>query len=140
MEEAAKYVAERKPRSEPGLNQVHDLLDYLQDTYPDDDTLRILEWRAVTASANRTVPIGAAETGLLRAERARVDKWALYLEGETDPEVEAVRSLWRGLDACFNPHTGDLDEWFYGDEANVLKELTGRYGSAPEGEPPAIFN
>jgi hypothetical protein len=135
--EAAYYVTEGRLRSQPGLDQLHDLLDYLQDNYDEDDALRFLEWRAITASLP-SENVEAADEGILRAERARVEKWALYLEGKNDPEADSVRQIWKAIDACFNPHTDDLEGWFYGEEAQIIEELRGHHGLAPSGDAPAM--
>jgi hypothetical protein len=135
--EAASYVNGGRIGSQPGLGELHDLLDYLQDTYDEDDALRILEWRAITAS-QPPKNVEAADEGILRAERTRVEKWALYLEGKDDPEAYSIRQVWKALDACFNPHTDELEGWFYGEEAQIVEELSNRYGFAPSGDAPAM--
>jgi len=135
--EVANYIDLSECKT--GLAQLDDLLTYLEETYPDDEVLRVLSWR--TWTSNVALSGGDAnDQELLKAERDRVERWALYLEGKSDPRAEAVRQLWFGLDACFDPGSGNLEEWFNGLEGQTLKELAGRYGQAPDGEPPAIFN
>ncbi|RIJ65904.1 hypothetical protein D1604_10255 [Brevundimonas sp. LPMIX5] len=124
---------------ETGLAQLDELLTYLEDSYPDDDVLQALSWRAWTSN------VGSSngddnEQELLKAERDRVERWVLYLERKGDPSADDVRRLWYGLDCCFNPSSGNLEEWFSGFEGQTLEELIGRHGGAPQGEPPTIFN
>ncbi len=89
--EAAEYITEGRIRSQPGLDQLCDLLYYLQDTYPEDDALRIIEWRASAARCRRSAARSASDKGILKAERSRVERWARHLDGKPDPAGQDVR-------------------------------------------------
>ncbi len=122
---------------------LNDLITYVEEAYDEDEVLKVLVWRAwrANASANpKCDPDNREVTGVLKAERDRAERWALYLEGKGDPKSATARSLWNGIAACLNPHTGELEEWFVGAETSTLEELTARYGPLPKGEPPATFN
>lgn len=140
----AEYIGENTfyadDGPDQGLNQLEDLTTYLEETYEDDEVLKALLMRAWAALANhRSGPLKASKKGLLERERARVERWMLYLEGKGDPAGGNARRLWNGLDACFDPSTGQLEKWF-ANEAKTLKELRERYEGVPEGEAQAIFN
>ena len=142
--ELAAYVDDgsRFP-GEPELGALDGLLSYLDDTYSEDVVLGLLAWRVLKATTSGTLSAYCSEpkrNGVLKAELARMERWALYLEGKGDPHANTPRSLWYGLTACFNPHDGSLEEWCVGMEVQVLAELRDRHGMAPDGEPPAIFN
>ena len=142
-QEVADYIGRGHGPDEQGLTQLAELMTYLEETYPDDEVLRVMAFRAWTANALAPSAIYSNvpdEPGLLQAELSRVERWTLYLEGKGDADAETARSLLSGLTACFDPSTGRLEEWFVGHERQTLEELCGRYGKAPEGEPPAVFN
>ena len=142
-QEVADYIGRGYGPEETGPAQLAELMTYLEETYPDDEALRVVAFRAWTANTFAASAIYSAtpdEPGLLQAELARVERWKLSLEGKGDPEAATARSLWNGLTACFDPSTGQLEEWFVGHERQALEELRVRYGNAPEGEPPAIFS
>ncbi|MCA3717380.1 MAG: hypothetical protein IM674_03905 [Brevundimonas sp.] len=143
-EEIASSVSDpSKWAGDASKTALDDLVTYLEESYGDDDVLKVLVWRAWCASTGVPTRNDTAlqeRSGALKSERERAERWALYLEGKGSPDAKTPRSLWNGISACFNPHTGKLEEWFVGTEAQTLEELKERYGALPDGEPPAIFN